>query len=77
MTHQVHFSVCMKLVNSQIEVSGDEWPLLLYKDQKYDPDEPWDGLFRCKYLVWASYTPFFHDVTLLGVNRHINIYLPH
>ena len=77
MTHRVRFSVRTKLANGQIEVPGDEWPLLLYEDQKYDPDEPWDGLLRCKYLVWVSYTPFFRDVTLLRVDRHINIYLPH
>jgi len=42
-----------KLANGDIGVSGDQWPLLLYEDQRYDPDEPWDGLFRCKLLVSA------------------------
>jgi hypothetical protein len=44
-----------KLANGDIGVSGDQWPLLLYEDQKYDPDEPWDGLFRCKLLVSVSF----------------------
>ena len=63
-----------KLANGEIEVSGDQWPLLLYKDQMYDPDEPWDGLFRCKLLVSVSFIRFIHYVTIyFGVNRHINI----
>lgn len=42
-----------KLKNNEIAVAGDEWPVLLYADCKYDPEEPWDGLFRNKLLVWA------------------------
>ena len=51
-----------KLANGEIEVSGDQWPLLLYEDQRYDPDEPWDGLFRCKLLVSVSFIHFIHYV---------------
>jgi hypothetical protein len=48
------------------------------EDQGYDPDEPWDGLFRCKLLVLMSFFCFIHCVmthTYFGVpvNRHINI----
>jgi hypothetical protein len=53
-----------KLANGEIVVSGDQWPLLLYEDQKYDPDEPWEGLFRCKLLVWVSFV-LSHDSFLL------------
>ena len=53
-----------KLANGDIGVSGDQWPLLLYEDQKYDLDEPWDGLFRCKLLVWVSFI-HYHDSCLL------------
>jgi hypothetical protein len=62
-----------KLANGDIAVSGDQWPLLLYQDQKYDPDEPWDGLFRCKLLVSVSLTRYLMSHTYFGVNRHINI----
>jgi hypothetical protein len=47
-----------KLSNGEIAVKGDQWPMLLYADQEFDPDEPWSGLFRNKYLVWASH--LFH-----------------
>jgi hypothetical protein len=62
-----------KLANGDIVVSGDQWPLLLYEDQKYDPDEPWDGLFRCKLLVAVSFIHYLMTNTYFGVNRHINI----
>ena len=62
-----------KLANGDIGVSGDQWPLLLYEDQKYDPDEPWDGLFRCKLLVWVSFIHYLMTPAYFGVNRRINI----
>lgn len=72
-TYQVCFSVRKKLANGDIGVSGDQWPLLLYEDQKYDPDEPWDGLFRCKLLVSVSPIHYLMTHAYFGVNRHINI----
>ncbi|RDB24406.1 hypothetical protein Hypma_008496 [Hypsizygus marmoreus] len=33
--------------------SGDSWPILLYADFVYDPDDPWKGLFRSSLLVKA------------------------
>jgi len=41
------------LKNDEITVAGDQWPLLVYADCTYDPDEPWEGLFRNKLLVWV------------------------
>jgi hypothetical protein len=38
-------------------VSGDQWPMLLYADQEYDPEDPWNGLFRSRLLVWVSVIP--------------------
>jgi hypothetical protein len=35
-------------------VAGDQWPVLLYEDGAYDPNDPWNGLFRSKLLVWVS-----------------------
>lgn len=61
-----------KLANGDIGVSGDQWPLLLYEDQEYDPDEPWDGLFRCKLLVSVSFIHYPMTQAYIGVNRHIN-----
>ena len=77
MTYRVCSSVRQNLANGDIGVSGDQWLLLLYEDQKYDPDEPWDGLFRCKLLVWVSFIHYPMTHAYPGVNRHINISLPH
>lgn len=44
-----------KLKNNEIAVAGDQWPLLLYTDCNYNPEEPWDGLFRNQLLVWVGF----------------------
>jgi hypothetical protein len=46
-------SVREGLKNDEITVAGDQWPLLVYADCAYDPEEPWEGLFRNKLLVWV------------------------
>ncbi|KAM6503022.1 hypothetical protein JOM56_002999 [Amanita muscaria] len=45
--------ICAKLSTGEMAVRGDQWPLLVYAKQKFDPEEPWDGLFRSELLVWA------------------------
>jgi len=45
--------MCEGLKNDEITVAGDQWPLLVYADCTYDPDEPWEGLFQNKLLVWV------------------------
>jgi hypothetical protein len=34
-------------------VCGDQWPMLVYADQEYDPQDPWEGLFKSRILVWV------------------------
>ncbi|KAF8313931.1 hypothetical protein F5887DRAFT_895973, partial [Amanita rubescens] len=41
------------LISGQLAVKGDQWPLILYAKQEFDPEDPWDGLFRSELLVWA------------------------
>jgi hypothetical protein len=36
-------------------VAGDQWPIFLYQGEQYDPDDPWNGLFRSSLLVSVSY----------------------
>ena len=65
-----------KLKNNEIAVAGDQWPLLLYADCKYDPEEPWDGLFRNKLLVWVrfqglSYGIHSAEARVLQAFKHI------
>jgi hypothetical protein len=32
-------------------VPGDQWPIFLWKDFKYDENDPWKGLLRNKLVV--------------------------
>ncbi|KAF8835105.1 hypothetical protein BDN67DRAFT_1015840 [Paxillus ammoniavirescens] len=41
----------VKLVNGQIQVSGDQWPVFLYANYLYDAEDPWNGLLRSGLLV--------------------------
>lgn len=47
-----------KLEKNEIEVAGDQWPLLVYENEEYDAEDPWNGLFRGKLLVWVSLQSF-------------------
>jgi len=40
-----------KLRSGELTVSGDQWPTLLYGGYTYDPEHPWDGLFRGTILI--------------------------
>jgi hypothetical protein len=67
-----------KLKNGEIAVAGDQWPLLLYADCNYNPDEPWDGLFRNKLLVWVRFQHLIHGIhpveaQPLGLQTHIHL----
>ncbi|KAG2737594.1 hypothetical protein P692DRAFT_20761377 [Suillus brevipes Sb2] len=42
-----------KLQSGEIAVSGDQWPLFVYANEAYDPDDPWNGLLRSRLLVNA------------------------
>ena len=44
-----------QLKNGDIVVAGDQWPLLVYADYEYNLEEPWEGLFRSKLLVWVRF----------------------
>ncbi|KAF9232087.1 hypothetical protein BU15DRAFT_28044, partial [Melanogaster broomeanus] len=35
-----------KLVNGQIQVARDQWPVMLYTNYTYDPEDPWNGLLH-------------------------------
>ncbi|KAF8226158.1 hypothetical protein L208DRAFT_1303342, partial [Tricholoma matsutake] len=61
-------SVCEKLSSGEMPVHGDQWLILVYADQEYDPKTPWEGLFRSQILVWA----FKHIFTTRSGNAHIH-----
>src|ERR1700733_4072441 len=43
------------LHNGELAVPGDQWLILLYKDYRYDPEDPWKGLLRSTILVLVSF----------------------
>lgn len=52
------FRVKEKLRSGEMTVPGDQWPLFLYLDCHYDPENPWDGLFKSNILVSVSVVRF-------------------
>ncbi|KAF8833673.1 hypothetical protein BDN67DRAFT_1017286 [Paxillus ammoniavirescens] len=40
-----------KLINGQIQVAGDQWPVFLYANYTYDVEDPWNGLLHGGLLV--------------------------
>ena len=52
-----HRRTCVKLASGEMVVRGDQWPLLVYAKQEFNPEEPWDGLLRSELLVWVRMPP--------------------
>ena len=42
-----------KLANGSMAVAGDQWPVFVYADQEYDPEDPWNGLFKSQILIFV------------------------
>ncbi|KAJ3525372.1 hypothetical protein NMY22_g10607 [Coprinellus aureogranulatus] len=42
-----------QLKTGEITVSGEVWPVFLYREHKYDPEDPWDGLLQGSLLLSA------------------------
>ncbi|RDB25923.1 hypothetical protein Hypma_006362 [Hypsizygus marmoreus] len=40
-----------KLRDGDYIIPGDQWPIMIYKDYKYDPEDPWNGLLRNRLLI--------------------------
>lgn len=43
-----------KLRTGEMMVPGDQWPIFLYHGFAYDPEDPWNGLFRSTILISVS-----------------------
>ena len=63
-----------KLSSGEMVVPGDQWPLLVYARQEYNPEEPWDGLFRNQLLVWVSMS-FISIATLTLLRSGVQAYI--
>jgi len=55
MTYWGWSSVYAKLASRELIVHGNQWPMLVYANQEYDPEDPWNGLFRSQLLIWVSF----------------------
>ncbi|KAI0055466.1 hypothetical protein BV25DRAFT_1873121 [Artomyces pyxidatus] len=42
-----------RLRSAELTVAGDQWPMFLYKNYQYDPQDPWKGLLRSILLIKA------------------------
>ncbi|KAG1813006.1 hypothetical protein EV424DRAFT_1473522 [Suillus variegatus] len=42
-----------RLQSGELVVSGDQWPLFIYANEVFDPEDPWNGLLRSHLLVNA------------------------
>ena len=52
---QLKFSrIKEKLQSGELAVPGDQWPVFLYHGYTYDPEDPWNGLFRSALIVFVS-----------------------
>ena len=55
------FNMCVasrtrtKLSNSELQVAGDQWPIFLYANYTYNPEDPWNGLLCSGLLVSVSF----------------------
>ncbi|KAG2049952.1 hypothetical protein BDR06DRAFT_984193 [Suillus hirtellus] len=41
------------LQSGELGISGDQWPLFVYANEVFDPEDPWNGLLRSRLLVNA------------------------
>lgn len=73
-------SVKDKLKSGEMMVAGDEWPVFLYEAYRYDPEDPWKGLFRSSLLVtvctlnmnaYHSYQLIFARLSSISSHRRV------
>ena len=49
-------SIKSKLQNGEILAASNQWPIFLYTDFKFNPEEPWKGLLCSTILVLVTWT---------------------
>jgi hypothetical protein len=55
-----HNRTRVKLVDGQIQVAGDQWPVFLYANYTYDAEDSWNGLLHSGLLISASISRSSH-----------------
>jgi hypothetical protein len=61
-----------KLRSGEMIISGDQWPVFLYHGYNYDPQDPWNGLFRSALLVAVRFVLIFRYPHHNHAHRHSN-----
>ena len=51
-------SVKAQLRNGTMIVTGDQWPIFLYQDERYDSDDPWAGLLMGRLVLYVCVASF-------------------
>ena len=62
-----------------MQILGDQWPIFIYTQCEYDPDDAWKGAFRSMILVTVSEeltsNHFSANQCSMHSSRHTNMYL--
>jgi hypothetical protein len=71
-------SVKSQLKSGELTVKGDQWPIFLYADNRFDPEDPWKGLLRSRLLVTVSVSVallYLADIykLLLGLQARVHV----
>ena len=65
------------LRDGQLLITGEQWPIFLYKDYLYDTNDPWKGLLRSQIIVSVSLLPTCvntsDDFVQLGIQTYLYI----
>ena len=77
-----HFSRIKEALKSgEMQIPGDQWPIFIYTQCEYDPDDAWKGTFRSMILVVVSEeltsNYFSANQCSMHSSRHTNMYLLH
>lgn len=54
-----------KLRSGELTVSGNQWPIFLYRSYQFDANDPWKGLLQSSILVKVSQLFFQTTLSLI------------
>ena len=57
-------------MNGQIQVTGDQWPVFLYANYTYNPEDPWNRLLQSSLLILVS----LHNSVVILFNHHDQVF---
>jgi len=62
-----------KLRSGEMLIRSDQWPLFLYADLAYDPDDPWNRLLRNQILITVClfFSPVITSFHVYQAFKHV------